>query len=503
MDTPNSYIKPFQQLRWKLTLSYTAVTVGALLTVELILLLGSAFGIARLLNSGVLQAELVNTVSAEYMPSLEFLLSQTPPDQAEIANWLDRMAAADLSTPPFTFSATDQLFVVRHDGVLIGSRPPDLLGSGTIGHPVNMGALPGLAAPLQAALEGEEDVENLFTLPGPDRRVIMAFPIWDDAHEKVLGVLVGVGELPTVQSVFSSLIPIVGISSLIFTLIAGIAGTIYGSVAAHRLSARLDRLSEGTHAWSQGDFTQLVEDTSGDEIGQLAYNLNQMAQELESLLDTRQELAQIEERNRMARDLHDSVKQQAFAASAQISTAKKLLAQNSNKAIENIKEAERLTNALRKELTNMIQDLRSPALEGKGLAAALQDYGQDWSRQNKIELEIRLQGERPLPLEIEKTVFRILQEALANVARHSKADKVEIRLAYTSKELACMIRDNGDGFDPSQVLPGFGISSMQERAETLGSQLNLESTPGEGTNITFALKLSHNLSHTEENRSHE
>lgn len=151
----------------------------------------------------------------------------------------------------------------------------------------------------------------------------------------------------------------------------------------------------------------------------------------------------------------------------------------------------------------MIQDLRSPALEGKGLAAALQDYGQDWSRQNKIELEIRLQGERPLPLEIEKTVFRILQEALANVARHSKADKVEIRLAYTSKELACMIRDNGDGFDPSQVLPGFGISSMQERAETLGSQLNLESTPGEGTNITFALKLSHNLSHTEENRSHE
>jgi len=102
MDIPSSYTKPFHQLRWKLTMSYTAVTVGALLTVELILLLGSAFGIARLLNSGVLQAELVNTVSAEYMPSLEFLLSQTPSDKEEITNWLDRMAAADLSTPPFT-----------------------------------------------------------------------------------------------------------------------------------------------------------------------------------------------------------------------------------------------------------------------------------------------------------------------------------------------------------------------------------------------------------------
>ena len=112
----------------------------------------------------------------------------------------------------------------------------------------------------------------------------------------------------------------------------------------------------------QGDFTQLVEDTSGDEIGQLAYNLNQMAQELESLLDTRRELVQIEERNRMARDLHDSVKQQAFAASAQISAARKFLAHNPKKAMENIEEAERLTNALRKELTGMIQELRSPAL---------------------------------------------------------------------------------------------------------------------------------------------
>ena len=223
-----------------------------------------------------------------------------------------------------------------------------------------------------------------------------------------------------------------------------------------------------------------------------------MAQELEGLLDTRQELVVVEERNRMARDLHDSVKQQAFAASAQISTAKKLLAQNPNKAFENIEEAERLTNALRKELTNLIQEMRSPALEGKGLATALQDYSHNWSRQNETELEIRLQGERPLPLDVEQTVFRIVQEALANVARHSNANKVEIGLVYTSKELTCIIRDNGCGFDPTQALLGFGIRSMQERAKTVGSQLNLESTTGEGTIITFALKLDNSLSHTEE-----
>jgi NarL family two-component system sensor histidine kinase LiaS len=503
MGTLSSFTKRFRTLRWKLTLSYTGVTVGALLTVELILLVGISIFVAVLLNSGVIQTELIKSGSAEYLPSLQYLLSQTPPDQAEITHWLDRTGALAGPTIPLTFNATGQMFIVGQDGVLLGSRPADLLGSGAIGRSVNMQALPGLAAPLQAALGGEEAVDKLYTLPGADGSVIMAIPIWDEVHARVLGALVGVGQFPTVRSALSSIIPIMGISFLILTFIAGIAGTIYGSVSARGLSTRLDRLSEGTHAWSQGDFTQLVEDTSGDEIGQLAYNLNQMAQELESLLDTRRELAQVEERNRMARDLHDSVKQQAFAASAQISTAKKLLRQNSNNAIENIEEAERLTNALRKELTNMIQELRSPALEGKGLAAALQDYCDNWSRQNETELEIRLQGERPLPMDVEQTVFRIVQEALANVARHSKANKVEIELVYTSKELTCMVRDNGCGFDPAQALPGFGIRSMQERARTLGSQLNLESTTGEGTVITLTLKLNNSLSHAEENRIHE
>ena len=86
MDRPSPYIKRFRQLRWKLTLSYTGVTVGALLTVELILLASAAIVLAVLLNSGVLQAELINAVSNSYMPPLQFLLSQTPPDQDEITD---------------------------------------------------------------------------------------------------------------------------------------------------------------------------------------------------------------------------------------------------------------------------------------------------------------------------------------------------------------------------------------------------------------------------------
>ena len=110
---------------------------------------------------------------------------------------------------------------------------------------------------------------------------------------------------------------------------------------------------------------------------------------------------------------------------------------------------------------------------------------------------------KPLPLDIEQTVFRIVQEALANVARHSNAKKVEIGLVYSQKELTCTIRDNGGGFDPTQASKGFGIRSMQERAKSLGGQLILESSAGEGTLITLSIKLTIRLSHTEENQIHE
>ncbi len=502
MDTPNSYTKRFRQLRWKLTLSYTGVTVGALLTLELIILISTAILVAVLLNSGAIQAELINSISDGYMPPLQFFLSQTPPDQDEITDWLGRMSAAVGPTIPLTFNANDILLIVGHDGVLLGSSPPDIFGSDAIGHPINMQVLPGLAAPLQAALEGEDDVDYLYNLPGTDESVIIAIPIWDKAHESVLGVLIAVGEFPTVQSVLSTIIPIMAISFLIFTLIVGIAGTLYGSVAARGLSNRLDRLSEGTRAWSQGDFSQRVEDASGDEIGQLAYNLNQMAGQLQLLMETRRELVVVDERNRLARELHDSAKQQAFAAAAQISAARKLMPKDPEAAETRIEEAERLIDDLRKELTILIQELRPAALEDRGLATAVRAYAEDWSRQNRIELRVNTQQDRPLPLDVEQMIFRIIQEALANVARHSQASRVEVGLVYSKLEIICTINDNGIGFDPEKKSDGFGIRSMQERANALGSNLTLKSAPGDGTRISFTIDAEQ-AEKTEEKVSHE
>jgi NarL family two-component system sensor histidine kinase LiaS len=235
-----------------------------------------------------------------------------------------------------------------------------------------------------------------------------------------------------------------------------------------------------------------------DEIGQLATRLNNMAKELENSMDTQLELAVVDERNRLARDLHDSVKQQAFAAAAQASAARKLLKENPEAAQTHIKETEQLILGLRQELTNLIQELRPVALGGEGLVTALKQYAEDWSRQNLTELDIHVQGEQALPLNIEQTVFRIVQETLSNIARHSEAGYVDIRLIYDSQNVSCTITDNGLGFNQKEKQNGFGLRSIKERAQSMGGKLTIKSTPGEGTIINFVIPIN-NSSGGEEN----
>jgi NarL family two-component system sensor histidine kinase LiaS len=390
------------------------------------------------------------------------------------------------------------MLVVGSEGRLLAVRPVDLLGKELIGQPLDGTVIPGMAEPLQAALSGAEDPESLYSLVETDRKVVMALPIWDEVHGQVLGVLVAIGEMPTVWSQLGDVLPILGVSLLVFTIVAGLAGTVYGFLAARGPVQRLNQLSEASLAWSQGDFSVHVDDLSRDELGQLAYRLNDMAAQLEQLLDTRRELIVVEERNRLARDLHDSAKQQAFAAAAQISAARKLIKSDPDAAASHIQEAERLTKDLRTELANLIQQLRPAELESKGLADAVREHAEDWSRQNGIEADVHVQHQRSLPLEIEQAVFRIVQEALANIARHSQANHVEIGLIYSKDAITATISDDGLGFYPVETLSGFGLRSMGERTEALGGSLSIESKPGEGTSVSSSIPITESAHNGEE-----
>ena len=489
MNTHTSATNRFQQLHWKLTLNYTVVTVAALITVELLLLGALAVALSVLLNSGLLQAQLIDVASTTYAPTLRYFLAQTPPDQEGVAVWLENVGRSTSGNIPLSFEPTGEMLVIGSDGTLIGARPPGLLGREAVGRPVDTQAVFGLAETLQAALAGTENVEQLFTLPRANEKVVLAVPIWNAEHERVLGVLVAMEESPTVLGFLADVVPILAVSLLGFTLVAGLAGTVYGYLAARGPVHRLDRLSAATLAWSQGDFSARVDDSTRDELGQLAGRLNDMAQQLTHLVETRRELAVMDERNRLARELHDSAKQQAFATAAQIGGVRALLRRDPDAAAVHLVEAERLLDELRRELTGMILELRPAALSSEGLAAVLHNYVAEWAGQNDITPQVHITSARPLPSEIEQPLFRILQEALANVARHSAAGNVTVTLLVSPDDVTLSVSDDGRGFNANGARSGFGLSSMQQRTAALGGRLTVRSAAGTGTTVSCIVPI--------------
>jgi len=469
-------------------MSYTAVTVGALLSVEIILLVAASVLVITFVNNGALPAAVIESASVSSTPVLRAYISQSPPDTAGLDSWLGQLKSFSV-TIPLDFNATDRLFVVGADGQLLAARPANLFGAGQIGRPLDAQAVPGLAEPLHAALAGEDDPYKLFSIDRPGEQVVLIIPIWDADHGQVLGVLGGIADYPTITSVLGEIMSILGVSLLIFTLIAGLTGTLFGYLAARDPVLRLNRIVEVAQAWSLGDFKEFIEDPESDELGQLSRQLNQMAQELERLLETRRELAVVEERNRFARELHDSAKQQAFAAAAQVSGVRALFSRDPSAAEAHLIETERIIDQLRQELTNLVIELQPAMLENQGLAPALDNYAVEWSRQNSIAAQVRLENARPLPVEIEQALFRIVQEALANVARHSQAENVEIDLRFDLDHLILTLSDDGQGFVPKSSPNGFGLRSMNQRAESLGGTFTIDAVPGRGTTLTCRIPI--------------
>ena len=479
-----------RQLRWKLTLSYTVATVGALLVVELALILG--VGAYVMVNSRLTPRLLIEDVKTNLVPAVRPYLHERP--QGLEARLLRKFEDLGIDTSPIPIIGNVRLnieidsqldlFLVAADGTLLDTFPHDLVDDTSVGRPFDTSSVLGLERPMQAAMEGVNDYHRQYVIDRSANKLVAAVPVMDEAGERVLGVLAFTTDaLPWSLWPFEVIARQVGYSLLFFTLFAGVMGTFFGSLTARGLVRRLRRLSYSTNSWSRGDFSVFVDDPSGDEIGSLAQDLNRMAQQLESLLEKRQAISVMEERNRLARDLHDSAKQQAFAASAQLGAARALWQQDPEAAQAHLVEAVALVDEVRQELTHLIQELRPAALKGTGLAGALRDFALDWANQNGIEADVRVQGERPLPLETEQTLFRIAQEALANVARHSQARKAEISLIYDTSSIGLTVSDDGQGFDVSRKQSGLGLRSMRERAELLQGTLVVVSTLGRGTKV--------------------
>ena len=224
-----------------------------------------------------------------------------------------------------------------------------------------------------------------------------------------------------------------------------------------------------------------------------SYNLeleNQVrdrTQEIEKLFEKTKDLAVIEERNRLARELHDSAKQKAFAALAQLGTANGILKKNPRAAKSHLVEAENLVYEVIEELTFLIQEMYPVSLKERGLAATLREYVFEWEGRTDIQADVNIVDERRLSLDIEQALYRVIQEALSNVSRHSQADHIEVVLSYTSDMVTAVIADNGCGFDLAAKASGMGLRSIRERIESLGGVVEIESLPDCGTRLTVRL----------------
>jgi two-component system, NarL family, sensor histidine kinase LiaS len=501
-------MKISRQLRWKMTLSYTLVTVGALLVITLILggiAFTRVFIPVQYFAPDQMIDDWMNSRTPSTYPTLCQLLSQSPVD-TELLNvylkdpqsninevTLFRIGALDFWV---TTKASIRLSIISPDGILLGTSVPDdpLFGS-AIGRSFDPGQVPGLEAPFRAAQAGDMTPSHLYTELVPNQKIAFAAPLFNRAsgyEDQVVGVVVIIFDaIPTEEDIPAYTLSLAIGSLFLFLLGTGLMGAIFGSYFAHGLATRFNRLSAATDLWSEGDFTKHIDDSTGDEISQFAGRLNNMARQLKSLLRRRQDMAVSEERNRLARDLHDSAKQQALAASFELGTALTLYERNPQEAKKHLAEADTLVDSVRRELTNLVDELRPQSMDGEDFSETLKRYGLEWSHRSGIKLNVHVDGSdvdlQPITRE---TLFRIAQEALANVARHSSASQAEISIEYGKDAVTLVIKDDGRGFDTSMPHSGLGLHSMQERAESFGGSISVASEPGRGTRIVVALPRS-------------
>jgi two-component system NarL family sensor kinase len=201
----------------------------------------------------------------------------------------------------------------------------------------------------------------------------------------------------------------------------------------------------------------------------------------------------IEERNRLAREIHDTLAQGLTAVSLHLESADALLEAGADpeRVRKAVRQALSLTRANLEEARRSVLDLRAAPLEGRTLMKALEALAQEWSARGQTRVRFQASGDdRPLPVRIEAGLYRIAQEALTNIAHHARAKEARLRLEISQTQICLRIGDKGQGFEPSQVPEGrYGLIGMNERARLLGGTFCLDSAPGKGTCLEVTIPL--------------
>ncbi len=494
--------KLFSGIKWKLTITYMVATLLMLFFVEVLISVSGnryAFTSINFVYSSAQSLSETNRALADAL--------QEPTDIDYLNNWIDyyekiylrvdnknvRDDRKDLVAPqedtfsinltPKTvaFSASKStLTIVNIDGVILATN--------------NSLVFP-IGQPISAYISSDEynmlvTVSNSM-IPAPQFSIMeqdmttLILPIRQD--NETIGAILAQYYAPTfweqVEAAVSSFLP----ELPVFLLISSVIGTLFGFVIASNFTKRLSHMEETTLQWGLGDLTKKAEVKGNDEISTLAVSLNHMSNQFQELLEKEQMLATMEERNRLARDLHDSVKQQIFAISMNLGAVKSLLNTDVKRAISQVEISSKLAQQALDELTTLINTLRPVQLGDQSLQAALHDYLKVWEKQSGVSVVFRVEGgEKIIAQEAEQSLFRVIQEALSNISRHSRASAASIFLTFGSDHITLQISDNGIGFNKSSIKQGLGLHSMEERVKELNGKIKINSSVS-GTTITIMI----------------
>lgn len=505
----------FSGIKWKLTITYTLATLLVLFLVEVLIAVSAnryaytsinfVYSSAQSLSYSkyALAGALVDPIDQDYLDAWiqekesAFLMvsdhqkapkdspsgdvSSNPSDNLDkkLSPGRDSNTLIDLTPKTVAFSASKStLTIVNADGIVAATNHPDTFPVGSsIFSAINEDESAMLAASMAATIPAPQFSimeEEITTLVLPIRNedeyygAVIAQYYAPTFFEQLKAAVVGfLPELP------------------VFILISSGIGILFGFLIASSFTRRIDQMEATTLQWGEGDFSKKAEIQGNDEISTLAVSLNRMSEQFQKLIEKEQMLATIEERNRLARDLHDSVKQQIFAISMNLGAVRSLLNSDLQKAILQVDVSSKLAQQALDELTTLINTLRPVQLGDQSLQDALKEYLKIWQKQSGVSVVFRIDGGKAvIAQEAEQSLFRVIQESLSNISRHSRATAASIFLTFYEDHLTLQISDNGIGFDKKTIKHGLGLQSMEERVKELGGTLKMNSTAS-GTTITI------------------
>jgi signal transduction histidine kinase len=218
----------------------------------------------------------------------------------------------------------------------------------------------------------------------------------------------------------------------------------------------------------------LLSERKSREVLAIAHNqLRQYALRIENQ-------ATLQERNRIAREIHDSLGHTLTAQSIQLENALLSCSSNAEEMKTYLVQAKQLGSEALQEVRQSVAALRSNPLQGKNLKEAIATMLENFRSMTNAQLNYEVQLSQPISVEVGTAIYRILQEALTNIYKHSMASSVTIQIFTRANQLSLVIEDNGVGFDPAQNTTGFGLQAMRERTVALGGNFYLTSEPERG-----------------------